>query len=240
MSTTRSPRAVAVPEYVLPKPPRGAPWLPADAAQRDVAVPAAGGIEALGDRLQDLLASQQQLLGELRATLQGLDAAVHEDTRARLKAQVHTALQVLDWSDAVQSDLQRVAMGASHGWQLVDLGAFCRDLAIAARCTNAVLVSGNPSRTWFGDACLLARVFVAALDLVSARTSGLGTIAVDVGATDREWTVHVAGSGEPGGAVDPEAVREFRQAIEELGARVSPDALGVGGAGLRIHLREPD
>jgi len=48
--------------------------------------------------------------------------------------------------------------------------------------------------------------------------------------------IRVVSSGDPREPVDPDSVYRFRQAVEQLGARVRPDVLGPGGSGLVIEL----
>lgn len=224
-------------DYVLPQPPRAAgevvvladPAAPAAAHRR------AGEVaRSLGERFAASAASQRQLLGELRATLTELDTAVPEAARARLKALVHTGLQVLDWCDAVQDDLGSESSRAARGLAPIDLASFCSDVAVAQLAPVSVV--GATIRPWWGDGALLAEVVTVGIAVAAERIGGGGAVLVEVGERDGGHWLRVVGRGEPVDDLDPATIRAFRIAVERLGATVAPDALGPGGTGFVVSL----
>ena len=237
---TTVPPVAEVSEYVLPKPPRPAGEVmvgPGRSGAEFVLRRTAATARELGGRFLLLADCQQQFLAELRHGLEALDGAVAEDARVKLKSAVHAALQVLEWCDTVQGDLQLEGGWAARGWQPIDLGAFCREQVLAAQFQGApVLVTGEVARVWWGDAERLAAVLHAGLHAVAERTAGLGSIVVEVRCDAAGHRVRIAGTGEPADDLDPAVLQAFRNAVERLGARVVPDSLGGGGAGLVIEL----
>ena len=192
---------------------------------------------SLGGRFQAFADCQQQFLAEMRLRLQALDTAIAEDSRAQLKGAVRGALDVLDWCDVVQGDLQTESAWAASGFEPVDVNEIVQAVAAeAGTADNDVRVGGHLGRSWWGDAALLAEVVRQGLALVAERTGGLGSRRIEVGSVDGGAWVRIAGSGEPTDGPDGVAVQRFRQVVERLGARVVPDALGPGGAGLVLLL----
>jgi len=237
---------VAVPQaqhegsYVLPKPLRqGAEMVvvPARAEAEVARRRAAAATQRLGERLLCLAECQQQFLAELRQGLESLDEVVGEAARARIQAAVHSSLQVLGWCDAVQDDFAQQAALAARGFEPVDLGDFCREVAGEwVGRERLVHVAGEAVRPWWGDAVRLADALHAGLALVAERSTGQGPILLELTGEDGRPRIRIAGSGEPSEDVDPGAVRGFRLAVGQLGARVLPDRLGPGGAALVLEL----
>jgi hypothetical protein len=238
------PLAAETSEYVLPKPPRptgGVVVVDGRSAALAAHRYATEAVRVLGDRLLLLAECQQQFLAELRQSLEALDGAVAEDARARLKAGVHGALQVLDWCDEAQQDLLATGNHAVRGWRPIDLVQFCRDFAADLHANGApVLVAGAANRPWWGDAGKLAEVLHSGIVVVAERSGGQGAVLLEVGTTADGHSVRIAGRGEPTDDLDPVAVVVFRSAAERLGATVLPDHLGAGGTGLVLHLPSPD
>lgn len=191
---------------------------------------------SLGDRFLALAECQQQFLAELRQRLELLDGAIAEDSRAQLKGALRGALDVLEWCDAVQSDLATESGWAAGGLEPIDLAEFCRVIAgEPGSHVGDVRVTGRAASHWWGDAGQLATVLRSALQLVSERIGGTGFRQIEVGgAADGHW-IRVAGFGEPT-EVEAGSAQAFRQAVERLCARVTPDVLGPGAAGMVLHL----
>ena len=192
---------------------------------------------SLGDRLLMLAECQRQFLDELRSRLEAIDGAIADDSRARLKGSLREAIGVLDWCDAVQDDLVQDGQRAADGLEPIDLEEL--SAAVAAESTGhdgSVQVTGHAGHSWWGDSKVLAEAIRAGLDLVSERTGGLGLRRIELGTTDLSPWIRIAGSGEPGDGVDARSLERFRRCAAWLGARVTPDALGPGGAGLVLHL----
>lgn len=224
-------------EYVLPAAPR--------VVGEIVVVPPArlpfselrrGGeaARALGNRLLTQAECMQQFLGEVRTRLVSLDSALAEDSRAQLRGALHDALGVLDWCDAVQADLQQECGLAASGAEPIDVVDLCR--SVAAASADSVQVSGQLPTAWWGEARVLANALESGLALVAERTGGSGGRFVEVYAGPTHPMIRIASSGVSREAVDPDAVRRFRQAVGQVGARVLPDATGPGGSGLVIEL----
>jgi hypothetical protein len=196
---------------------------------------------ALGDRFLAFAECQQQFLAELRQRLEQLDGAIAEDSRARLKGALLGALDVLQWCEAVQADLAGESGWAASGLEPVDVAALCRAIAAGpSPHVGEVRVAGQVSRPWWGDAARLALAVRAGLRLVSERIGGTGFREVEVADDGGGFRIRIAGYGEPGDGVDPASVEAFRQAAALLQARVTPDALGPGAAGLVLHVPARD
>ena len=226
-------------EYVLPSPPRGASELVVvpTRAEPFAGLRRGGDVaRAIGDRFVALTECQQQFLAELRERLGTLDAAIAEDSRARLKGALRDAFHVLDWCDAVQSDLQTDGRRAAAGAEPIDVAALCGEVAAATGAGDAVQVAGRLPGRWWGEASALATVLDLGLRLVSERTGGLGRRFLELGGDGEQPTVRIVSYADPAEGVDPASVRRFRQAVERLGARVVPDALGPGGSGFLLLL----
>ncbi len=211
-----------------------------------IVVPAAGGdgfargsrvAQSLGERFLALAECQQQFLAELRSRLDGLDGAIAEDARARLKGALRSAIDVLDWCDAVQLDLATESGWAAEGLEPLDVAGVCR--AVAAEPGSHVgdiRVTGQCSRPWWGEATQLATALRHGLNLVSERIGGAGLRVIEVGSDAGGQWVRVAGYGEPADGVESATVQSFRRAVERLQGRVMPDALGPGAAAFVLHL----
>jgi hypothetical protein len=118
--------------------------------------------------------------------------------------------------------------------------SFCRDVAgVASAAGHIVEVVGSRELPWWGDAALLGEVIEDAMHLVRARTGSGATVVLEVQGDRDDVSLRIAGLGDPCAAVDPELVDRFRAAATRLGARVVPDALGPGGAGLVLALSTP-
>jgi hypothetical protein len=191
---------------------------------------------ALGDCFLTHAECMQQFLAEIRTRLVSLDGALAEDSRAQLRGALHDVLGVLDWCDAVQSDLQLDCGRASTGAEPIDVLDLCRSVAASFGPAALVQVSGQLPTAWWGQARALAKAVELGLALIAERTGGSGCRFVQVHAEATHPLIRIASSGDPREEVDPDAVRRFRQAVEHVGARVLPDALGPGGSGLVIEL----
>lgn len=226
--------------YVLPKPgrPAGELVLPGSPEprgplrrHRDAAV-----AQAIGARTAALLESQKQFLAELRSCLEEVEEGVVEAARARMQAQVRTALSVLEWCDAVQRDLETECGWAERGLQPIALLGFCADVAAEWRGDRPVEVCGQGEGRWWGDAGLLAETLESALALVAERAREPGSLAVEVAAGGRSASIRVAAAGIPAEDLDPATVRIFRQNVERLRAVVQPDPAGPVGLVLDLPI----
>ena len=226
-------------EYVLPAAPR--------VVGEIVVVPPArlpfselrrGGdvARALGDRLLTQAECMQQFLGEVRTRLVSLDSALAEDSRAQLRGALHDVLGVLDWCDAVQTELQQECGLAASGSEPIDVVDLCRSVAAASGHADSVQVSGQLPTAWWGEARVLAKALELGLALVADRTGGSGCRFVEVYAEATHPMIRITSSGDSREEVDPDAVRRFRQAVDQVGARVLPEAIDPGGSGLVIEL----
>ncbi|HEX6812989.1 MAG TPA: hypothetical protein VF384_15295 [Planctomycetota bacterium] len=225
--------------YVLPAAPRGVGEIVVvPAGPRLVSEMRRGGEVArvLGDRFLAHTECQQHFLAEVRSRLVALDGALVEDSRAQLRGALREVLSVLDWCDAVQSDMQQESSRAATGAEPIDVVDLCRAVAAAVGPADLVQVSGQLAKTWWGEARTLARVLELALALVEERTGGSGRRFLEVSSQGAHPVIRVASSGDPREGVDADVVRRFRQAVEQLGARVLPDAVGPGGSGLLLQL----
>ncbi|MCR9245310.1 MAG: hypothetical protein NXI31_09780 [bacterium] len=228
----------ADPGYVLPKPGQpGQLVLPGGSGSGLRRYREAAVASAIGDRVGALLECQQRFLGELRSSLQEVEDGVAEAGRARLQAQIKSALSVLEWCDAVQRDLTNECDWAAQGLQPLDLVAYCDDVASEwSASERTVHVSGQVDRPWWGDAGRFAEAFEAGLALVAERSQDAGTLTVEVEVRRDVARVRIAAAGEPTTDLDPAVVRTFRQAAERLGALIQPDQHGPGGCGLVLVL----
>lgn len=224
--------------YVLPGPKR--------AGADVIVVPTTGGggfarggrvAHELGERFLAMAECQQQFLGELRARLEALDAAIAEDARARLKGALRGAMDVLDWCDAVQVDLAAECQWAAAGREPIDLGDLCRSVAVEPSShAGPVHVIGEAQRLWWGHAAALVDAVRSGLQVVSERVGGIGPRQIEIGEDEAGPWLRIAGYGEPGDGVESGSVLGFRHAVEAVRGRVVPDALGPGGAGFVLHL----
>ncbi|MCB9885521.1 MAG: hypothetical protein H6838_08515 [Planctomycetes bacterium] len=227
----------AVGDYVLPKPPRGGevPLTIAATSSASASLRRAEAARQLGARSLALVECQQQFLAEVRERLEGLDIAIAEDSRARLKGAVRATVEVLDWCDAVQRDLQRETQFACQGWLPHDLASFCAELA-AAQTGGQVLVAGTTATAWWGDGAVLATLLAAGIELVRERTSGQGAVLLEVADAEGVHTVRIASSADAVEDVDPASATRFRALADRLGAAVMPDRLGVAAPGMVVRL----
>jgi hypothetical protein len=233
----------ATAHYVLPAPQRAtgevvviAPGRHADAEWRRAKETAKG----LGAHFALLAENQQLLLGELRERLATLDGAIADASRAQIKGGVKDAIAVLDWIDVALVDLAGCANRAAAGRAPIDVLAMCREVATRlAAPDQPVFVSGGEVAPWWGDATKLAALVREALAIVAERTQGSGARSVDVQAADNVIRLAIRSAGDPGDGVENESVVRFRRAVEDVGALVHPDALGIGGSGMVIELPQP-
>lgn len=226
-------------EYVLPAPPRvgNEVVVVSTRPQPLVGMRRSGEVaRAIGDRVLALAECQQQFFAELRGRLVTLDDAIAEDSRAQLKGAVRDVMQVLEWCEAIQSDLRADGQLAAAGAEPLDLADLCHEVAAHFAPHEAVVVSGQCPGTWWGNARALAEVLHQALLLVAERTGGVGTRLLEVGGQPDHPTIRVVSYGEPVDGIDSAVVRNFRQVAAMLGAKVVPDALGPGGSGLLLLL----
>ena len=226
-------------EYILPAAPRvGAEIVVVPPTRLPFSELRRGGevARALGDRFLAHAECLQQFLAEVRTRLSSLDNTLTERSRAQLKGALRDVLGVLDWCDAIQSDLQQDCSRAAGGAEPIDVVELCRSVAAADGSADPVQVSGQLPTAWWGEARVLAKALELGLALVAERTGGSGCRFVEVSAGETNPKIRIACSGDPRGEVDPDAVRRFRQAVEQVGARVLPDAIGPGGSGLVVEL----
>jgi len=242
MSTTHSEVSASdVAGYVLPNRPRrtgGALVVPSHDSTHSGLHRRTGEVaKRIGERVLLLAECQQQFLGELRTGLQALEGAVVDDARIRLQACVRSAITVLDWCDSLQDDLLGEGRRAARGWQPIDLAEFCGDVATESAAHGiAAVVTGGTAQPWWGDAGLFAETMRAGLAVVAERSAGPGVIRIEISGTQEAARVRIAGNGDPVAEIDESAIHLFRQAVERLGGRVVPDALGPGGTGLILEL----
>lgn len=234
-----TPTTHTTPGYVLPSAPRGRSTLVIDPEDRQAATDSErNALCAAGSRMQALLECQQQFFGELRLALAETGASVHEEPRARIMRHVAQLGEILEWCEAVQADLMLESQRAAMGWQAVELGEALHEAAARqeAQAEVSVLVSGHASSTWWGKPAELDRALGLALQIVTARIGGTGSIQVELGEGEQGHTIRVLGLGEPRPIGCETLVRSFRAAAAAIGAKVAPDALGVGGSGFLLRL----
>jgi hypothetical protein len=243
--STQEPTVLATDaaEYVLPAPPRTTGEVVVVAPNRDQTDVWRRGSDvarALGERFLVLVENQQIFAAELRERLQELDLAAAEGSRAQWKGAVRDLLAVLDWSDAGHGDLLQEARWAASGSEPIDLAELCQAVAAKVQTPEqAIHVSGFAASPWWGSAPALAAAVRQGLELVAERTQGSGARLLEIEETSAAHTVRIASSGEPSDAVDAASVARFRRAAAAIGAVVTPDTFGPGGAGLVLELRKP-
>ncbi len=227
----------AVGEYVLPQPPRGGevPLTIAPPHGASASLRRAEAARLLGNRSIALVECQQQFLAEVRERLVALDVAIAEDSRARLKGAVRATMDVLDWCDAVQRDLQRETGFACQGWLPHDLASCCEEVA-AGLTGGRTIVAGSTTTSWWGDGALLAAFLAAGIELVRERTSGQGAVLVELAEDQGTHTVRIASDADAIEDVDPASATRFRALADRLGATVVPDRFGVAAPGLIVRL----
>ncbi|HEB52579.1 MAG TPA: hypothetical protein ENI87_04905 [bacterium] len=223
--------------YVLPSPPRGqAELLVADGASTAVGVASTAAVaRAFGERLEVKAQCMGGFLTELRDRLERLDAAIAEDSRAQLKGAVRELGHVVDWCDAVRAELADEGAMARSGREPIDLGQFCEQLATRLQATTEpISVRTVGTVTVWCERGALAHLLERALAVVWARTGGVGLRCLGVAAPDGTPQLRVWSRGEPTGDVDAELVDALRNVATKVGARILPDELGPGGAGLLL------
>lgn len=240
---TNPPLAVHAPEtaeYVLPSPPRNVGDVVVVAPRRDAGRAWRRGAQvaqALGERFLLLAESQQIFAEELRGRLVELDQSIAEATKAQLKGAVRDLLAVLAWSDTVVTDLAGTSRLAAGGAEPIDVLDLCQEVADDLQAEGPPIhVTGADRVVWWGQAAGLAEAVRFALVLVAERTAAAGARLVEVVPAEGAIEVHIKAAGEPVDQVDAGTATRFRQAVEQLGARVRPGALGPGGAALVLEL----
>lgn len=226
--------------YVLPAPPRGHGFLvTGEGAAKQFVMQTGAVARALGQRFHTQAESMELLLVELRERLEQLHVCIAEDARAQLKGAVREIVRVVDWCDAVQSELVNEANKASAGLEPVDLLELCEQQAGAwqASADPIVVLAKQPVIYW-GDRSQLAHLVQKALALVWARTGERGLRCLEVSSQHGVACLRVCSRGEPVSEVDGDVIDLFRVAADNLGAVVVPDELGPGGAGLVLRLPE--
>jgi hypothetical protein len=195
------------------------------------------GLRRLGSRVLALLECQERFLEELRTSLQELDASVHEESRARIKAQLRTLAEIVDWTEMVHSDLVLEGRHAKAGQAPLDLLWVVHRVA-AAWAPNGpeVAIHGRTDRPCWGNEASLAELVRLAFELVALRAGEGQAIQVEIGEHGGRLGLRVFSAGGPEPIADPGLVERFRRAVERTGAAVEPDALGPGGAGLVLRL----
>jgi hypothetical protein len=224
-------------QFVLPQPPRGPLGI---LVQRAPGIEAPGllwpmALRNLARHLDDLAASQQQLLGELQQQLAHSDSGVATEPRVRLKADLQTSAQISCWLAAVQEELQLTAARLAAGLLPLDLRE-CAEAA-AARCPQwHPQVVGEAGRAVWGDPAALLDLLDACLLAVAERTQGTGSLAVWVDGHAVPPSVTVRGRGSLTEDLDPRTIQRVRQAAARAGVRVLPDEALPGCAGLLLRL----
>lgn len=241
-SMSLNPTSVVVPEsseYVLPTRPRPAGEVVVVANHRDVGASLRRGSEVarqLGERFLAMAESQQLLAAELRERLERLDGAIAEASRAQLKGAVRDVLAVLEWSDAVNTELLREGRLAAEGKESIDVAELCTAVAGERQTSEQPIHVGGQCNAWWGSAPLLAEALGLAIDLVGERSLGVGARSVEVADAPGQVRITVGASGETADRVDPATIERFRRTAAELGASIAPDATGLGGAGIVLQL----
>lgn len=185
----------------------------------------ARGLQPLGERLRSLLVSQDHLLGELRGALAGRGEAT----------------AVLDWCEAVQAELWTEADHAACGLQAIDLLGLCHDVlhdggGVGGDGGREVRIVGAPRHAVWGRIDTLGHLLRLAIELVDARTAGLGDLVIDAGEDEAGLFLAVRGHGR--GRAEPPAglIADFRITAAEAGVRVVPDASSADGPGLELRI----
>jgi hypothetical protein len=186
-----------------------------------------------------LLECQERFLAEMRTLLGDLDEMVPDESRARIKAQLRTLGEVLDWSEAVQGDLLQESRWAAAGFEPTDLVALCAEAAARHRESHpqcSVTVLGTARRPVWASVPALTALLELTLSLVSERVREGSGLIFEVGEAPDSASVRCVGAGDPVHFDDPELVGSFLRAVSWAGVRIEPDELGPGGAGLVIRL----
>lgn len=230
-------------EFVLPQPPVRRVSDVRDGAGSALQQRRVQGLAAAGARMRTLLDCQDLFLLEVRTLLREIDAAVHEEPRARLLTQVRSALEILDWCESVQTDLQAEAMRAEAGEQVFDLLGVCEDAIHDLRGQGTdvaraeITVRGVAERCLHGDVERVGQAIQRAVGLVCERLGGQGPIEVEVDEDEAGPLVRIGGFADAVAEVARERVADFRAAVADAGLRVHPDRLGPASPGLVLRPR---
>lgn len=227
-------------DYVLPAPPRGNGEIVVVAPSTDGTSSLARGAEVarrLGTRFTVHAESQQLFLDELRARIVAIDGAVAEASRAKLKGALGELLAVLDWCDAVQTDVLQEARAASEGEEPIDLAILAEEQVVPRLgLDRPVLVRGHGARSYWGRASLLADLLRHGAEVLDERAAGPGAIGVTIEEVDGRLRIRFQALGEPADQIDAAVVRRFRATVDALGASVLPGEHGVGGTECVVEL----
>lgn len=184
-----------------------------------------------GARVCSLLECQDLFLAELRALLRGLDETLHEDSKARIKAQLRSADELLGWCEAVQLDLQIESRRARDGQPPIDLLDLCADAVLDLRDQGsavAVDVRGTPATMCCGDVEAIGRAVQQAI-LLAAAHSGSRTLRLEVGKRGAGPEIRVEGLAESlDGGSDERAVA-LRDAMAAAGMYFAAGSQESGG-----------
>lgn len=230
-------------DYVLPARPRGN-------GEIVVVPPAAEGLTALrrggdvaraiGTRVTALVEGQRLFLEEVRERLVALDGAIADSSRAQLKGAVREIGSVLDWCDAVQSDLLQEGQAAARGDEPIDVAALAEEFVVPTLgLDRPVLVRGHGQGSYRGEAVLVADVVRRGLELLAERAQGAGAISLEVVHAGDVLRLRFEAVGEPADALDPATIRRFRNAVDTLAGHVLPGELGVGANTCVVELPIP-
>ena len=222
--------------YVLPKPPRG-PRAQLVVDQEAATPPTARAVRGVGARVRVQAESLDVLFQELRTRLEGLDAAIAEDSRAQLKGAVRDVGDVLGWCEEVQKVLAVEGARAERGEEPIDLSELCEEVAAVRQEPSSPIsvITRQPAICW-GERARIVHLVKKALDLVWARTEQQGLRRLEISWREDAACVRVSSQGEPVDGVDPELVDAFRAAAGGADVTVEPDALGPAGAGMLLVL----
>lgn len=225
---TRKPPADEI-DFVLPSPRgRGPTRLPEGTAvlrrERD-------SLREAGARVCSLLECQDLFLDELRTLLRGLDETLHEDSKARIKAQLRSADELLGWCEAVQLDLQAESRRARDGQPPIDLLGLCEDAVLDLGdqgAAVAVAVRGTPSTMCCGDAEAIGRAVQLAI-LLAAAQSGSRALRLDVGECGAGPEIRVDGLAEALAGCSDERAVALRDAVAAAGMYFAAGSQESGG-----------
>ena len=191
-------------------------------------------LPAAGTRLVALLGCQDRFLAELRVVLGELRSAA---ATAAGSSSLATANQVIDWCEAVQSDLMLEATRAAVGHQAVDLLDLCHDVQHdlgLGRAEPPVQVHGHARQTVWGSVPALERLLRLGLQLVAQHTGQQGGLFLEVGDGPRGPQIRIRAAAASAGPLDPEDVACFCELAEEAGVDVHPDDEGGAVAGMLL------
>ncbi len=224
--------------------PRSVPPIVVEREHRGAPEGATGeGLRCLGGRLLALLDCQERFFEEMRLSLVEMQGTIRDESRARIQRQMDTLGEILDWCETVHADLVIEGRRAKAGDVPLDLVRVARAAAATfAEAEDAqVEVRGPTARPCWGDEASLTELLRLGIELVSRRCGGEGPITVEVGPAGPAHAVRICCLGEPLPFQASRQVERFRALAEATGARVEPDDLGPGRAGivLRLPFLEP-